>query len=210
MNEKKETETLRDLVSCSLDGSNHGAFTNGFLMGWNLCMSIMYCLGLRGANIIEAYYTARHHWNHLHDYIRTGFDILNIDRHTFVGRPYDGIRFKKGYVYVLRADNGVYKIGQSTQIDDRIKQLSIQLPYELELVHVIETDHVINAEQLLHNRYAEKRRGGEWFALTDEDLEEIKALSHLHASAGEDIALSFAGWQKIANGEQDESEQNQG
>jgi len=197
-------------VSYPLDDElSHKAFTEGYLKGWCACMSFMYCFSLDGASSAEAYYTALHHWNNLYDRIEEGFDILDIDRNTFTGRPYSGIHSKKGYIYVLRADNGMCKIGQTTQLNDRIKQLGIQLPYELELVHVIGTDHVINAEQLLHNRYAEKRQRGEWFALSDADLEDIKTLKYLYAASGEEVALWFQSWE-TSKREQDEPKQNQG
>jgi len=212
-NMKKEVETLRDFVSFPLDDElSHKAFTEGYLKGWNASMSLMYCLSLGGASSAETYYTALYHWNRLHDSIAEGFDILDINKHTFTETPYKGIRFKKGFIYILRADNGVYKIGQTTQLDDRIKQLGIQLPYELELVHAVGTDHVLSAEQLLHKRYASKRQKGEWFALSDEDIEEIKGLNYLHTASGEHFALWFAGWKNYRQGEQEDHEpkQNQG
>jgi len=83
---------------------------------------------------------------------------------------------KSGYVYLLRADNGLYKIGKTTCLDRRITELSIKLPYELELIHAVESDNIDVLEQLLHEQFADKRVRGEWFALSARDVEFICSL----------------------------------
>lgn len=75
-----------------------------------------------------------------------------------------------GYVYLLKADNGLYKIGRSKSLDARIKQLGLILPYELELALVIETIDTTKLEQELHDHFADKRKRGEWFELDESDL----------------------------------------
>jgi TetR/AcrR family fatty acid metabolism transcriptional regulator len=81
---------------------------------------------------------------------------------------------QRGFVYLLRGGD-YYKIGRSEDVDKRIIQLASQLPFELELVHVIETDDVFLVEKLLLERFASKRTRGEWFALDDGDVAWIKA-----------------------------------
>jgi len=85
-------------------------------------------------------------------------------------------RQKRGYVYLLRADNGLYKIGKTNYLDRRITDLSIKLPYKLDLIHSIESENMDALEQSLHERFADKRVRDEWFALNAEDVEFIKAL----------------------------------
>jgi Meiotically up-regulated gene 113 len=53
-------------------------------------------------------------------------------------------------------------------------QISPRMPHEVTLIHSIETDDMVGLEALLHERYADKRMNGEWFALSDEDVNEIK------------------------------------
>jgi len=81
---------------------------------------------------------------------------------------------KSGYIYVLRADNGLYKIGRSVNIDGRIKRLETVLPYELEFVCAIEAEDYITTEERLHQVFADKCVKGEWFELAKADIEYLK------------------------------------
>jgi hypothetical protein len=81
-----------------------------------------------------------------------------------------------GYVYLLKADNGLYKIGQAKIIDRRIAQLAVSLPYELELEVAIQTERYKELEPELHERFSAKRKRGEWFELNEADIEYIKKL----------------------------------
>lgn len=83
---------------------------------------------------------------------------------------------KSGYVYVLRADNGLYKIGRSVNIDGRIKRLETVLPYELELICTVKVKDYITTEAKLHQVFADKCVKGEWFKLAKADIEYIKGL----------------------------------
>ena len=81
---------------------------------------------------------------------------------------------KHGYVYLLRADNGLYKIGRARNVARRMKSF-LKLPYELQLIHIIATDDMYEIEADMHFFYADKKMLGEWFALSDEDVRNIKA-----------------------------------
>ena len=83
---------------------------------------------------------------------------------------------RRGFVYLLRADNRLYKIGRSKAINERIKQLEIKLPYELELVAFIVVGDMYKVERWLHRKFADKRKRGEWFELEEVDIEFIKAM----------------------------------
>lgn len=90
-----------------------------------------------------------------------------------------------GYVYVL-SGGGYYKIGFSKHVNVRVKQISPKLPFDVKLVCTIETDDMVRAEAYLHGKYASKRAKGEWFALTDEDLEWLLDTDALIYSDGYD------------------------
>lgn len=78
-----------------------------------------------------------------------------------------------GFVYVLRA-GPYFKIGRTVDLDTRVKQLKIQLPFAADLEHSIECQAHEESEKYWHERFQGLRVNGEWFALTPEALEEIK------------------------------------
>lgn len=87
-----------------------------------------------------------------------------------------------GYVYVLAAGPH-YKIGRATNIDRRLKQLKIQLPFEAKLIHSIRCENHAESERYWHERLHQYRCNGEWFALDGDVLEDL--LSH-QAMRGEE------------------------
>lgn len=82
-----------------------------------------------------------------------------------------------GYVYVVKSPTGAYKIGKSKDPDNRLRTFSVKLPFEVEYVCVIPTDDMNGLERDLHSRFSDKRENGEWFNLTDTDIQYIKALN---------------------------------
>lgn len=89
-------------------------------------------------------------------------------------------RQKSMIVYLIRAENGLVKIGKTYDVAARLQALDIGSPVSLELVYVIETQRADEVEQRLHGIYEAKRVKGEWFALSDED---IQAIIQNHSSA---------------------------
>lgn len=83
---------------------------------------------------------------------------------------------EKGYVYLIRASTGHYKIGRTKDISNRFNFFVVKLPFEIELIHHFEVDDMREAEAKLHEKYKAKRVNGEWFNLTDEDVTFIKSI----------------------------------
>lgn len=82
---------------------------------------------------------------------------------------------ESGYVYVLES-GPFFKIGRAQDLDRRVKQLKIQLPFPVTVAHTVRTNDAIAAELFFHEIFRGKRVNGEWFGLDRIDLEWIKRL----------------------------------
>lgn len=78
-----------------------------------------------------------------------------------------------GFVYLLKASR-YFKVGRSSSFERRSRELAIQLPERAETVHVIRTDDPIGIERYWHQRFESKRKNGEWFELTAQDVKAFK------------------------------------
>jgi len=87
----------------------------------------------------------------------------------------------KGSVYLLFAENGLYKIGKTMNLAQRVAVLRQMIPLKIDLIHVIESNDCHWAERMLHERFARSKVQGEWFDLDSEDITYIKNISRLDA-----------------------------
>jgi len=84
---------------------------------------------------------------------------------------------KTGCIYVLRAPDGLHKIGRSVSPERRVGSLNTgRADRGLELVCTVAATHTSTLETMLHQRFASKRVNGEWFDLTPSDIEWIAGL----------------------------------
>lgn len=81
---------------------------------------------------------------------------------------------KEGYVYLAKSDTGHYKIGRSKNPWGRIKHFDTIMPVKVEIIHLIWCDNMIDCEKRLHAIFRGNRGNGEWFNLSDEDVDWIK------------------------------------
>ncbi|MBD5805173.1 T5orf172 domain protein [Azoarcus sp. Aa7] len=88
-----------------------------------------------------------------------------------IGEPTTGP--KAGVVYVLRSAYG-HKVGRSRNVPERMRTFGVRLPfaYTIPLCAWFEDCHV--AERRYHDMFADKWINGEWFDLTDQDVEIIR------------------------------------
>lgn len=83
------------------------------------------------------------------------------------------------HVYVVKASNGCYKIGISFNPHKRLNRLRREVAdwaEGLEIVHIIASKKAYILEQSLHKRFAAQHVTGEWFLLTDDDIEWLRTL----------------------------------
>ncbi len=74
---------------------------------------------------------------------------------------------------LIREEGGKYKIGRTVDVPSRINTLSIQIPYEIELVWHIKCHDYKEVEKKLHAQYKQSRTKGEWFNLAPEQVRDI-------------------------------------
>ena len=78
-----------------------------------------------------------------------------------------------GEVYLIKSGK-FYQIGRSNNAGRRHYELSIQLPEAATIVHTIRTDDPPGIEAYWHHRLKAKRRNGEWFELSSEDIKAFR------------------------------------
>lgn len=83
------------------------------------------------------------------------------------------LRRPRGVVYLLKSGPN-YKIGRSADPDRRLNEVKLLMPDPVTREHMIYTNNPDRLEKWWHERFATKRKQGEWFGLEAEDVAEFK------------------------------------
>jgi hypothetical protein len=87
-------------------------------------------------------------------------------------------------IYLIRDhDTGYTKIGRSDDPERRMKQITRQdtlLPRPNNFSMLRAWDDYPYMEKLLHKEFADKRKRGEWFELSDEDIKRLQELCDIY------------------------------
>lgn len=104
-----------------------------------------------------------------------------------------------GYVYVLRSQDGYFKIGCSANWEHRVRTISSSLPNKPKLVLVLRTGDMRATEKAIHRFYSRGRTNGEWFRLYQGDVTSLLgwaegADSVVYPPRARDAAASISDW----------------
>lgn len=80
---------------------------------------------------------------------------------------------KAGYIYVIRADTGHYKIGRTNNVPNRMRLFAVKLPFDFKIIHHFPCLNMYEAEAELHKVFSGKRVNGEWFNLSEDDVSQL-------------------------------------
>lgn len=96
------------------------------------------------------------------------------EKHDFWMRNIDDLPPAE-YVYLIRdvSVTGAYKIGLTTKPSRRLIDFIVKLPFRVHIVHVQEVSDSRIAETYLHRTYKQKHVDGEWFMLSDDEVEQL-------------------------------------
>lgn len=82
---------------------------------------------------------------------------------------------KVGYLYIIHCVGfPYYKIGQTVTPKVRLDTLRTSVPFELVLEYALKVNDMDRVEHKIQQQYEDKCIRGEWFMLTDQELELVK------------------------------------
>ncbi len=81
-----------------------------------------------------------------------------------------------GYVYIIYVPTGHYKVGYSQYLGERLKHFSVQMPFEIELIHSFPCDDALNTEGRLHKWLKQHHVQGEWFSIPEDKVIKLKRI----------------------------------
>lgn len=77
-----------------------------------------------------------------------------------------------GYIYLIKSSYG-YKIGKTINLKQRSKLFGVLMPFKFEFIFQKECKDYNNLELKLHEMFAHKNLNGEWFQLSEDDVNTI-------------------------------------
>lgn len=75
------------------------------------------------------------------------------------------------YVYLIESTDNTYKIGNTKNPPNRLKQVQTGNGNKLSIKHLFMSNFPTKLETALHNKFNIERKEGEWFSLTHKQVE---------------------------------------
>ena len=72
------------------------------------------------------------------------------------------------YLYLIREEHGLYKVGIAQDVDVRLSTLQSATPYTLTVCVTVAVKNALQAESFVHSALTAHHVRGEWFQLPDE------------------------------------------
>lgn len=89
----------------------------------------------------------------------------------------------KGFVYLIKsADTGLYKIGVAKNVPNRLQTIKRQSGEHLEVIRIFQAQDKYLYEGRMHRFFEDKRKSGEWFDLSQQDLDDYEYYANLYQS----------------------------
>ncbi len=82
------------------------------------------------------------------------------------------------YVYLIACQD-YFKIGIANNVPNRLAQLYTGNPFDMKVVVVYGFENAEAIERSLHQRFRHKRVRGEWFVLSENEIEVLKSVCEL-------------------------------
>lgn len=99
---------------------------------------------------------------------------------------------REGYIYLIHGEGTPwYKIGQTINPLRRIRELGTQGPFKYRMITCFLVDDMDGVENFLHTHHEKARVEGEWFLLTEDDVNELCQFKPVKRYTFFDIAKGF-------------------
>ena len=129
-------------------------------------------------------------WDELKEGMENTFERLDVSLHNERARKalHDELnkppspkekKVDNGFVYFLKSETGHYKIGKTSNVKSRIKTLQVCSPYKLDLYCYFKTSEMSEVEEKMHEIFHEKRANGEWFSITEEEIDSLLEFNNI-------------------------------
>jgi hypothetical protein len=82
-----------------------------------------------------------------------------------------------GYIYLLKASNGFFKIGRAINVEKRLIGHRRMYPLEINVLHTVYVTDMVRTESYLLKRFEDYKMQGEWFLLEPDHVDFICSLT---------------------------------